>query len=170
MSEQEKNSRFLERFKEEAQNKSKENKTFLDKLRKRPPANLDEITSDLHNEVFKRINCLDCANCCKTTSPIIIDRDIDRIARRLKIKPSALIEQYLKLDDDGDYVFTQAPCPFLMPDNYCMIYDDRPRACREYPHTNRKRFHQILKLTWHNTLVCPAVLEVVEGLQTKISR
>jgi hypothetical protein len=52
-----------------------------------------------------------------------------------------------------------------MPDNYCMIYEIRPRACREYPHTNRRRFHQILKLTWRNTLVCPAVLEIVARLK-----
>jgi hypothetical protein len=76
-----------------------------------------------------------------------------------------MIEQYLQLDEEGDYVFRETPCPFLMPDNYCMIYEVRPRACREYPHTDRARFHQILKLTWRNTLVCPAVLEIVEELR-----
>lgn len=115
------------------------------------------------------MDCLDCANCCKTTSPIVIDRDIDRLAKRLKMKPSQVVDQYLRLDEDGDYVFTQAPCPFLLPDNCCMVYEDRPRACREYPHTDRKRFHQVLNLTYKNTLVCPAVLEVVEGLKEKYS-
>jgi Fe-S-cluster containining protein len=119
----------------------------------------------LHNDAFDHINCLECANCCKTTSPIVIDRDIDRIAKHLKLKPSQMIEQYLQLDEEGDYVFRKTPCPFLMPDNYCMIYEVRPRACREYPHTDRARFHQILKLTWRNTLVCPAVLEIVEELR-----
>jgi len=158
---------YLDQFHFESQKKSRENKIFLEKLRKRPPADLDQTAETLHGAAFKRIDCLQCANCCKTTSPIVIDRDIDRIAKRLRVKPSRLIEQYLKLDEDGDYVFTSAPCPFLMPDNYCMVYDDRPRACREYPHTNRKRFYQILKLTWHNTLVCPAVLDVVNGLKIK---
>lgn len=162
--------RFIEGFQETARNRSRENKEFLEKLRKRPPGDLDAVAEALHDQAFSHIDCLTCANCCKTTSPILIDRDIDRIARRLKIKPSQLIETHLRLDEEGDYVFQQAPCPFLMPDNYCMIYEDRPRACREYPHTNRKRFHQILKLTWHNTLVCPAVLEVVEGLKIKIAR
>jgi len=69
------------------------------------------------------------------------------------------------VDEEGDYVFRESPCPFLMGDNYCMVYEDRPRACREYPHTDRKRFHQLLKLSYKNTLVCPAVLEVVEGLK-----
>lgn len=159
----------LDKFKAEAQNRSGGNKMFLEKVRRKKPKNLDDEVHELHNEVFGYIDCLECANCCKTTSPIVIDRDIDRIARHLKIKPSEMIERYLKLDEDGDYVFRNTPCPFLMPDNYCMVYEVRPRACREYPHTDRKRFHQILKLTWRNTLVCPAVLEIVEKLKNEYS-
>jgi len=155
----------LEKFKEESQNRSKGNKAFLEKIRRRKHKNLDKVVHQLHNDAFDHINCLECANCCKTTSPIVIDRDIDRIAKHLKLKPSQMIEQYLQLDEEGDYVFRKTPCPFLMPDNYCMIYEVRPRACREYPHTDRARFHQILKLTWRNTLVCPAVLEIVEELR-----
>lgn len=157
----------LEKFREESQNRSKGNKVFLEKLRRRKPNNLDNVVHQLHNNAFDHINCLECANCCKTTSPIVIDRDIDRIAKHLKLKPSQMIEQYLQLDEEGDYVFRETPCPFLMPDNYCMIYEVRPRACREYPHTDRARFHQLLKLTWRNTLVCPAVLEIVEELRKK---
>ncbi|TCO10612.1 YkgJ family cysteine cluster protein [Natronoflexus pectinivorans] len=156
---------FLEKFKEVSQNKSRDNQLFLERLRKKRPVKLDETVEGFHNAAFEKIDCLSCANCCKTTSPIIIDRDIDRIAKRLKMKPSQMIDAYLILDEEGDYVFKSAPCPFLMPDNYCMIYEDRPRACREYPHTNRKRFYQILKLTWRNTLFCPAVLDVVENLK-----
>jgi Fe-S-cluster containining protein len=157
----------LNNFKEESQNRSKANKAFLEKLRRRKPKNLDDVVHQFHYETFDHIDCLECANCCKTTSPIVIDRDIDRIAKHLKMRPSQMIEQYLQLDNDGDYVFRETPCPFLMPDNYCMIYEVRPRACREYPHTDRVRFHQILKLTWRNTLVCPAVLEIVEELKEK---
>jgi Fe-S-cluster containining protein len=155
----------LDKFKEDAQNKSKENKSIVEKLRRRKRKNLDDVVHALHEEAFDHIDCLECANCCKTTSPIVIDRDIDRIAKHLKMKPSEMIEQYLRLDDDGDYVFRETPCPLLMHDNYCMIYEIRPRACREYPHTDRRRFHQILTLTWRNTLVCPAVLEIMERLK-----
>lgn len=156
---------FLNDFRRESKNKAKENKQFLERLRKMRPSTLDNVAEGLHNKAFDHIDCLACANCCKTTSPILIDKDIERISKRLRIKPSEMVEKHLKLDKENDYVFTQAPCPFLMGDNFCMIYEDRPRACREYPHTNRKRFHQILKLSYHNTLVCPAVLEVVEGLK-----
>lgn len=148
-----------------AQNQAKENKAFLARIKKKTPKDLDDKTGDFHDEAFARFDCLECANCCKSISPIVIDRDIDRMARHLKMRPSELIEKHLRLDSDGDYVFQSSPCPFLMADNYCMIYEVRPRACREYPHTDRKRFHQIANLTYQNTFVCPIVLNVVEKLK-----
>jgi len=155
----------LQKLQEEANNKSKENKRFLEKLKKKKPKDLDVVVAGLHDEVFEYTDCLECANCCKSISPVIIDRDIDRIAKHLKMSPSEMTKQYLELDKDEDYVFRETPCPFLMPDNYCMIYEVRPRACREYPHTDRKRFYQINTLTWKNTFVCPAVFDVVEKLK-----
>jgi len=154
-----------DKLKEEAGKKNKENKRFLDKLKKKKPKNLDNVVSELHDEVFGYTDCLNCANCCRSISPIIIDRDIDRISRHLKISPSVFTTKYLTLDSDNDYVFKETPCPFLMHDNYCMIYDVRPRACREYPHTDRKRFYQISTLTLKNTFVCPAVFDIVEKLK-----
>ncbi len=155
----------LQKLLEEANNSSKENKRFLEKLKRKKPKDLDIVVAELHYEVFEYIDCLECANCCKSISPVIIDRDIDRIAKHLKISPSEMTKQYLELDKEDDYVFRETPCPFLMPDNYCMIYEVRPRACREYPHTNRKRFFQINTLTWKNTFICPAVFNVVDKLK-----
>ncbi|PZX16741.1 hypothetical protein LX69_01811 [Breznakibacter xylanolyticus] len=154
-----------EQHRQKALNQDKENKNFLERLKKRTPKDLDQKASEFHEESVETFNCLECANCCKSISPIVIDRDIDRIARHLKLRPSDLIDKYLRLDSDGDYVFQTSPCPFLMPDNYCMIYEVRPRACREYPHTDRKRFHQITPLTYRNTFICPIVLDVVEKLK-----
>ena len=155
----------FDKLSENAKKKSNENKRFLEKLRKKKPKGLDDIVAGLHEEVFGYIDCLECANCCKSISPIIIDRDIDRMAKHLKISPSLFTEQYLEIDSEGDYVFRQVPCPFLMPDNYCSIYDVRPRACREYPHTDRKRFYQITELTLKNTFICPAVFDIMEKLK-----
>jgi Fe-S-cluster containining protein len=55
-----------------------------------------------------------------------------------------------------------------MDDNECLIYDVRPKACSEYPHTNRKKFIQIANLTLNNTEVCPAVYDIVEKLKQKV--
>ncbi|MBX2872233.1 MAG: YkgJ family cysteine cluster protein [Saprospiraceae bacterium] len=152
-------------IKARAKDERKANKKFFNRLARQKPKQLDQTVAQLHDEVFEEIDCLVCANCCKTTSPIFIDKDIDRIARHLGQRPADFVDQYLHLDEDGDYVLNEAPCAFLGEDNYCSIYEVRPRACREYPHTDRKNFHQILGLTLKNTAVCPAVFEVVKRLR-----
>lgn len=144
-----------------------ETKVFFAKLKKRKPKTLDKIVHELHDEVFDEIDCLDCANCCKSISPTLYHKDIDRLAKHLKIKPSQFVDEYLDIDREGDYVFKKTPCPFLLQDNYCMVYESRPKACKEYPHTNRTRFYQILNLSLKNTLVCPAVFEVIERLKKR---
>ncbi len=146
-----------------------ENKKFFARLKKNHPRDLDKIVQKIHENVFSRISCLECANCCKTISPAVTDKDIERIAKFLKIRPASLTEKYFHLDNDNDYVFNDTPCPFLNEDRYCRIYKIRPKACYEYPHTDRKRFIQISDITLKNISVCPAVYEVVEKLKRNYS-
>jgi Fe-S-cluster containining protein len=155
----------LVRFKTAAANRSTENKKFLASLKNKDARKVDDAFHEQHDHVFEEMNCLECANCCKTTSPIFYQNDIERLAKSMRIRPGEFIQKYLHLDEDKDYVLNVAPCPFLSPDNYCMVYENRPKACREYPHTNRKKMVQIMELTHKNTLVCPAVLEMVERLK-----
>jgi len=143
----------------------KENKQLVDKLIRKKPKDLDEVTEKFHNEAFEQIDCMSCGNCCKTTSPIFYQKDIDRLSKHFKMKPGTFVEKYLHIDSDQDYVLNTAPCSFLNPDNSCSVYDVRPLACQTYPHTNRKKFFQLLKLSFNNTLVCPAVQKVFEGLK-----
>ena len=110
------------------------------------------------------MDCLKCGNCCKTTSPIFRNADINRLSKHLRMKSGAFTEKYLKLDEDNDYVLKKSPCTFLNDDNTCRVYDDRPLACREYPHTDRKNVVQILDLTVENTIVCPAVARIVQQI------
>ncbi len=147
---------------------SKETLLFIKNLKKRKPGDLDTIVHELHDEAFSKFSCLDCANCCKTIGPRLIPSDIERLAKHLKMKLADFYSQFIMADEDDDLVFADHPCPFLQPDNYCMVYDSRPRACREYPHTDRKRFHQILDLTYKNCETCPVVFDIMEELKTRI--
>jgi len=148
-----------------AKSKEKENKKFFSKLKQRKPADLDTVVSNLHNKVFEKTDCLQCANCCKTTSPIFYMKDIERISKYLRMKSSEFIQQYLHIDEDRDYVLYTAPCPFLGENNYCTIYESRPAACRAHPHTNAREFHRLFNITIKNTMICPAAYEVVEQLK-----
>ena len=140
-------------------------KKLLDKLKKSKPAGLDEEFNRLHEEAFSHINCLDCGNCCKTTGPLFTTRDIERLAALFKIKPAAFIEKYLHVDEDNDYVLNVLPCPFLGLGNFCTVYDDRPNACRQYPHTNQRKMHLIFKETLNNAAICPAVFNILERMK-----
>ncbi len=151
-----------------AKEKQTENKKFFAKLKKKPPKNLDFVMQELHEDEFQRTDCLTCANCCKTTGPLFTNNDVARISKHFRKKPQQFIEQYLRIDEDNDYVLQQVPCAFLGADNYCSIYDVRPKACREFPHTDRKKFQQISNLTLKNVAICPAAYNIVEAMKKKL--
>lgn len=155
----------LHQHRQLVENKKKENKVFFNRIKKNKPKDLDDHFHQTHEEVFAKLDCLQCANCCKTTSPMLFNADIERLAKNVKMKISDFNEKYLRIDEDGDYVFNSTPCPFLDENNYCKVYEDRPKACREYPHTHRKNMVQILDLTFKNITVCPAVYRIVENLK-----
>lgn len=160
--------KILKQLPKVAKDKHNENKKYFDKLKKKAPKDLDYKMQEIHDNVFKRTDCLSCANCCKTTGPLFTNADIERIAKHLKMKPQQFIDTYLQIDEDRDFVLQSLPCTFLDAENYCMIYDVRPKACREYPHTDRKKFNQIANLTLKNIAICPAAFEVVEEMKKKI--
>jgi len=155
----------LAQHKEQVTLKGKENQQLFKRLKNVKPKVLDKLIHPLHDEVFACTDCLKCANCCTTTGPLFTDKDISRISRYLRIKPSEFTEKYLRIDEDRDYVLKSVPCTFLGTDNYCSIYDVRPKACREFPHTDRIKQHQLLKLIEKNTEICPAVSEIIDKLK-----
>lgn len=160
----------LDFYKSQALKRQKDHKKILEDLRKKPPKNLDFAVQQTHDEVFEIIDCLQCANCCKTTGPLFTEKDIDRISRHLRLKPAEFEKKYLQVDEDQDKVLQNLPCYFLNADNSCSIYDVRPKACREFPHTDRKKIYQINHLTLKNTLLCPAAFEFVERIQKYIDK
>ena len=95
-----------------AKNSRSANQKFVKRLKSRKPKKLDELFFEQHEEKFSEIDCLDCASCCKELGPRILDKDIERMAKAVNMKQQAFIEQYLKTDEDKDYVFKSMPCPF----------------------------------------------------------
>ena len=148
-------------WKKKVAERQKEYKNFLkradkNKVLKKLPA--------LHEEAFSRIDCLQCAACCKNYSPRFKTPDIKRISKHLGLKEGVFIETYLRLDEEGDYVVKQAPCPFLGEGNFCSIYDVRPSDCERFPYTNEDVLLKRAHLTLKNSTFCPAVHYVLERL------
>lgn len=152
-----------------AKETKKETKKYFQRLKKRIPKKLDEQVSAIHDEVFENTDCLSCANCCKTTGPMFTPKDVERIAKYLKMSLYDFEPQYLTTDEDNHQVLQSLPCSFLDQDNHCSIYEVRPKACREFPHTDRKKFHQLTDLTLKNVAVCPAAFEIVEKMKARVA-
>ena len=145
-----------------AAEKQKEHAAFLQKHGKKIPT---KALYSAHDEVFAKIDCLECANCCKQLGPRFRTPDITRIAKKMRMRESDFIEKYLRVDEDGDYVANVLPCPFLGADNYCHIYEDRPGDCRKYPYTDSDVFFKRPKTTLANAAYCPAVFTALEILK-----
>jgi uncharacterized protein len=127
-----------------------------------------KLLPTLHNEAFKKIDCLECAACCKNYSPRFKTTDIKRISKHLKQKESVFIDTYLNLDEEGDYVTKQTPCPFLGSNNFCSIYNERPSDCKRFPYTDEDVLLKRQTITLKNATFCPAVFYVLEKL-TKLN-
>ena len=139
-----------------------QNKKLILKLSRQKAKEVNQRANELHETVIKTLDCLDCANCCSSIPPIVNDTDAKRIARSLGIKLNRFISEYLTVDEDGDKVMKTVPCVFLEEDNKCRIYEVRPRACREYPHTDDFQFMKNLKLHLTNVKYCPIVYHILE--------
>ena len=147
------------------QKRSKEQQKAYKRLLEKGNKNkMLKMLPDLHEEAFSKIDCLECANCCKNYSPRFKQPDIKRIAKVLRLKEGELVEKYLRLDEEGDYVVKSSPCPFLAADNTCNIYDDRPSDCARYPYTDEDVLLKRVTLTLKNATVCPATYVVLERL------
>jgi len=151
-------------LKAKAKSRKKARQAWAKKTKQQAPKNLDQRFSDLHDSAFSEYDCLNCANCCKTTSPMLFERDIERLSKALRMKPGDFTQEYLFLDIDGLYAFKQTPCPFLGADNSCQHYEDRPKACRDFPHTQHRKMHNLLNLAVTNCTVCPVVDAIVDKL------
>lgn len=126
---------------------------------------VDEVFEEEHNVAFKKISCLDCANCCRTTQTIVAQEEIYPIAAFLGIPAETFVKEHLEMDEDGDFLIKGKPCPFLADDNKCKIYEVRPHSCADYPHTDAPERQRHIYSIANNTLICPAVAEMVKNMR-----
>ncbi len=143
-------------------------KKQLRQLRNHRGTHLHRLAAKPHERVIAPVDCLQCAGCCKGIPPLINATDARRIAKKLGLSNAEFQNQYLTTDEDGDTVLQLTPCPFLLDNNHCSIYDFRPKACREYPHTDQQ-FSKNLPYHVKNTAYCPASFWILEELKHRIS-
>jgi len=155
------NKDLLSNWEKKSADRQKVYKQYLQKAQKN---DVLKKLPGLHEDAFSKIDCLQCANCCKNYSPRFKTPDIKRISKHLKMRESDFIEAYLKVDEDGDFVVRSTPCPFLGEDNFCSIYEQRPSDCQRFPYTDEDVFIKRQQLTLKNSTFCPITYYVLEKL------
>lgn len=143
--------------------------SLYDTFRPFPKEQVNQTAKKVHDEVFSRTDCLACGNCCKSAPPIVKQSDIKRIARFLNTSPKQFKRKYVIEDFNGELSFDRIPCTFLGEDNVCTIYEVRPDACRDYPHTRSGKFTERLRIHEKNISICPAVEEIITIMEAKLA-
>jgi uncharacterized protein len=142
---------------------------FLTKLGKNPPRKLDAMAEEIDKEVWKEVDCLTCANCCKTMSPTFTKEDLIRISAHLNMTVDEFKKKYLYLDKIGDWMNVKQPCQFLdMKTNMCSIYSVRPLDCAGFPHLTRKKMKDYVHVHHQNVTYCPATYKMVEKMMARV--
>jgi Fe-S-cluster containining protein len=156
-------------FKQKVRFNKKRLRSFLTKLEKKTPKGLDSLAASLEKEVWKEVDCLSCANCCKTMSPTFTKTDIKRISKHFDQTPEVFTKQWLRKDKEGDILNKTEPCQFLnLQDNKCSIYEIRPVDCSGFPHLHKKKMPEYMHVHKQNIEFCPATYRLVEKMEETV--
>lgn len=156
---------ILHNWQKKSREKQKHFRNFLSRADKNKV--LAELPG-LHEEAFRKVDCLQCAACCKNYSPRFKTPDVKRISKHLGMKESVFIETYLRVDEEGDFVVKSTPCPFLGADNFCSVYEVRPSDCARFPYTDEDIIIKRQALTLKNASFCPITFFVLEKLSNSL--
>jgi hypothetical protein len=143
---------------------------FLTNLQKNTPPGLDKLTVELEKKVWKEVDCMSCANCCKTMTPTYTPKDIKRIAAYQGMSTIAFKKKWLfREKGSGDWLNKTLPCQFLnLENNECSIYEVRPADCSGFPHLSKKRISGYMHVHKQNLELCPATFKMVEKMMSHL--
>jgi len=144
----------------------KDFRRFITKTEKASPKGIDQLTPKVAEEVWKEVDCLTCANCCKKMTPTFTPKDIKRISAHFNQTPLEFEQKWLKKDRNKDMVNTTQPCQFLnLTDNKCSIYEIRPADCAGFPHLTKKKWADYAHVHKQNIDYCPATFKMIEKIK-----
>lgn len=161
----------LRSFKQKVRRNKKTFISFLNRLKKAPPRGLDNITIAVEKDVWGEVDCLSCANCCKTMTPTFTKSDIRRISKHFDQTPEEFTKKWLRKDRSGDMMNKVEPCQFLnLKDNKCSIYEIRPLDCAGFPHLPKRKMVEYIHVHKQNVEYCPATYKMVEKMMTLMEK
>ena len=132
----------------------------------------DRILRRIAEEVEEQIDCTVCANCCKVATATVTERDVERLARFLRIPPARVLADYtVESEEEGRILrrTEEAGCVFL-DGTACTVYDARPDACQRFPHLVRGN-GSIASRMWQmvdRACYCPIVYNSLEAFKEEL--
>ena len=156
----------LRSFRKKVRETKRSLRRFLTKLEKNPVKGMQALAATMEKEVWQEIDCLSCANCCKTMSPTYTPADIKRISAHLNMTPQQFRDKWLYFEkSEGDWMNKSQPCQFLdLSTNKCSIYEVRPADCAGFPHHTKRRMVDYMHVYKQNVEYCPATYKMVEKM------
>ena len=152
----------------DARGRARDDARYREWLKERSPLSndaLDALVARVRAPVEAAIDCIACNHCCRTLQIVLDRKDIHRLARRTGVPVETFVREHVGVAEDGTAHFKRSPCPMLGPDGACTVYEDRPRACRDYPYLDTPRFRGRSLTILENVPTCPIVFHVWRGLQ-----
>ena len=157
---------LVERYARARQDENRRFGSYVKRLQM-PGAALDAVVRETADEVMEQVDCTLCGNCCKTMYVTVDQFDIERLAKRLGMKPHAFERKYVVMADDREKLLSRVPCAFL-DGTRCSVYEDRPRACRDFPYLHVRGFRERTFMMMNNTVLCPIVYNTLEQVKPKV--
>jgi Fe-S-cluster containining protein len=152
-----------------AKKREKENINFRVFLKGQDFKKIDKMVHRLNDLISAKIDCTECANCCKYLHPVLTKNDVERLSAIKNLSETDFKLKYLEKDPyDNDQYLKHTPCIFLN-DKLCNIYEDRPETCQFYPHLHKTNFISRSLGAISNYEICPIVFNVIEELKTELN-
>ena len=161
----------LERIRELTEQKTDENQAFRLHIKNCDidPEEIDAIVHRLDAYVASKIDCRQCANCCRELSAAMEAPDIARLAKAEGITSEQFQRTYSdKTVEPGRFTIKQKPCPFL-DGKLCRHYRVRPESCVEFPFLHKPDFTTRSMMALWNLPYCPIVYNVYELLKQEVA-
>ncbi len=121
-------------------------------------------------EIEEQIDCTVCANCCKVATARLTERDVERLARHLGVKPPVFVRDYCEESEEEGLILrrNESGCVFLEGTS-CTVYEQRPASCQDFPHLVRGPGSFVSRM-WDmpdRACYCPIVYNALEAFKVE---
>jgi uncharacterized protein len=150
--------------------KRPENERFRKHMKSRDHS--DRILRRIAEGIERQIDCTTCANCCKVATTKVSERDVEHLARYLRIKVAQFLKEYTEQSPEEGTILRRSKetgCVFL-DGTTCTVYDARPETCQKFPHVVRGN-GSIASRMWQfadRACYCPIVYNSLEAFKKEL--